>query len=241
MYRAAFAALMGASLLAVPASAFELTAGSVGLEKSQLTDSGNRSFDKGSLKGQVEMQVAPQFSVQGDLSIADLGATDDTGTSLGLHAIYQHSDTTSFGGYVGFDNARFNGLGHNAEDAAFYGVEVANQMGQLKTEVYVGGINDSVMDGTQMGLNGRYELNETTGIGARFDTLNLDGPNASRLGVTGDLRLGQTGTLYGEVGRAKIAAVGNENYVSIGAKVNFGSKPSTTFGQRGILDMIPGL
>lgn len=241
MYRVAIAALLGASVLAAPAVAFELTAGSIGLEKGQFVDDGVRGFDKAGLKGSAEFQVAPQFSIQGDLGVYDLGRTDGSATSVALHGIYQHSPDTSFGAYVGLDNAKFDSLGRQAEDVGFYGVEIANNNGQLGTEVYVGGINDSQIKGTQLGLKGRYAVNESAGVSARFDTLRLTGPNASRLGVGGDIALGQTGTLYGEIGRAKMNSLGNENFVTIGAKVNFGHKASTTFSQRGILDMLPGM
>lgn len=241
MYRAAIAALLGASLLAAPALAFELTAGSLGLEKGQFVDQGVRSFDKAGLKGSAEFDVSPQFGLQGDLGIYDLGRTDGSATSVGLHGIYNYTPNTAFGAYVGLDNAKFDNLGRPAEDVGYYGVEIANRNGQLDTEVYIGGISDSQMKGTQMGLKGRVAINDFTGVSARYDTLRLTGPNASRLGVGGDISLGQTGTLYGEIGRAKMNSLGNENFLTLGAKVNFGHKPSTTFSQRGILEVLPGL
>jgi hypothetical protein len=70
------------------------------------------------------------------------------------------------------------------------------------------------------------------------------GAALTRIGVKVDHDLNQSLNIHAEVGSLKASAFGlsgSDTFVGIGAKIKFGADRGTTFGKRGLLDMIPGL
>ncbi|MFT4150169.1 MAG: hypothetical protein QM656_08230 [Paracoccaceae bacterium] len=231
---ARFLALAAAGMLLAPAAqAVEVTGGSVALEYSGLIDSDTNDVNKATAKGSIEFGFDRAFSVQGDMAFTKFGLIDDSGNSLGLHAIWHLSDATSAGLYVGREEID----GHSN----FYGLEMGHGFDRFAGEGYLGRVEDGDDHGTAFGLRGDYSISDMMKVGMRFDTLNIEGTDLSRLSLTGEMALADNFTLTGEVGSADYDSGGSQTFVGVGVKMNFGATRGATFQQRGILEMAPGL
>lgn len=226
-------ALAGLSC-ATAAQAFEVTGGSLSLGYSSFVGGSDATdVNKLSLGSSMELGLSHQFALQGDFSLTQFDATNTDNLNFGLHAIVHANESTSVGAYVGRD--RFEGQNLN-----YFGFEVGHQAGMIDTQGYVTFAKDGGSDGTVIGVKGDYAFTDTAMIGARFDNLNVDGADASRLSVTGEMEALPGVTLTGELGRARVESLGSETFVGVGVKVNFGEKRGTTFDRRSILDLLPG-
>ena len=96
-----------------------------------------------------------------------------------------------------------------------------------------------------MGIGGRYSVSDKFGLGASLQRADLDNDaDVTRLGIKADMALGQTATAFVELGNLAggiDGSGGSEGFVGIGADFKFGAKHGTTFGKRGLFDMLPGL
>lgn len=224
-------ALALAGLVAAPAAhAFELNGGEAGLEYSSFLHGGDG--DKMSAKTSLELGFSPQFAVQGDLSLSKGGVTKIDGTSLGLHGIYNLGPDVSLGAFLGRDWL-------DDGDATFYGVEAGGAMNRIRGEGYLSRVKGDGDYGTQFGLRGDYAAMENVSVGARFDTLDLDDADTTRLSLTSGISM-ETFELTGEIGRAHVEGSDSETFVGVGAKMTFGAKRGATFNPRGLLEVLPG-
>lgn len=227
-------ALAFAGLLFVPAAhAFEVTGGEVSLGYSGLTDSALNDATRTTLGGSLEFGISHEFSVQGDLSVSKFGLTHIDSRSLGLHAIYHASEDTSVGGFLGRDRIE----GSNLD---FFGVEIGHQMGQFGAEGYISHAEIEGVSGTVLGLEGNYAVNDYATVGMRYDNINVDGLDASRLSLTGEIGATPGLAITGEIGNADLEGLGSEMFAGIGVRINFGAKRGATFRDRSVANLLPG-
>lgn len=232
MKRAALTILL---LAAAPAAqAFEITGGSVELGYSGFTGNLLKKLDKTTLSGQMEIGFSQAFSVQADLGFMVFGFNDENARNFGLHSIYHVSDTTSLGMYFGQDRILGGSL-------SITGVEVGHQAGMVGLEGYLTYAKDSVEDGLVFGGSAGLDLSDSAGIGLRYDRADVDGTDFSRLALTGEYTLASGLALTGELGSADIADSGSEPFFGIGARMTFGANRGATFGNRSVLNLLPGL
>ena len=120
------------------------------------------------------------------------------------------------------------------EDGARHGRYVAR----------IEGIDAEGESATQFGIRGDYLAMDNFTIGGRFDYLDIDAVDMSRLSLTTSYTAGGF-EFTGEVGRAKVEASGlgsgSETFFGIGAKMSFGARGGTTFDKRGLAAVVPGL
>lgn len=225
-----------ASFLCVTsAQAFEVNGGSVSLGYSSFVGKSNATdVNKLAFGASLEFGITQQFALQTDFSIANFGLTDLDNTNLAVHGIGHLNEQTSVGAYVGKD--RLAGI-----DQSYFGFEVGHQMNAFGTEAYVTFAEDDGSHGTVLGFKGDYKLGETSSVGAKFDNLNVEGFDATRVALTGEMGVAKDVTLTGEVGSVRFEDVGSESYVGIGLKMNFGAKRGATFDRRSLIDLLPGL
>ncbi|SDW20266.1 porin [Litoreibacter albidus] len=219
-----------------PAAAFELTGGSVDLGYSAFAD--DTDFSKLSLQGSVEAAFTRNFGAQLDLSYHDFNFVNDSGSNMTLHALYHVNEVASLGLFYGRDS-------DGSTDIDFYGIEGGYEFNNFDAEMYLATGEEAGISGNMFGLEGRYAINEKTGLGGSIDRVNFDGGvDATRIGVKVDHDLTETFNLNAEVGTARLSVPGlsgTETFVGIGAQFKFGAERGTTFGKRGLLDLIPGL
>lgn len=228
-------ALAFAGLLCAPAvHAFEVTGGEVSLGYSGLTGSSVNDVTKTAMGGSLEFGIAPGFSVQGDLGLSKFGRTDSDSHSMGLHAIYHVNEATSVGGFLGRD--RIDGT-----NLDFFGVEIGHQIGQFGAEGYIGHAEIAGGSGTVLGMEGNYALGDTATVGLRYDNIDLGNLDTSRLSLTGEIGVLPGLSLTGEIGSADVAGFDSEMFAGIGVRVNFGDRRGTTFRDRSVMNLLPGL
>lgn len=228
-------AVAGALALAVgtPAFAVEFTGGTVSLGYSQLLD--NSSLARTGLSGQAEMAITPEFSVQGDLGVSkflDLGETEHDAT---LHGIW-HNGSADLGVFYGVEKLD--------ESRDFYGFELAQKTNSWSAELYLGRGENADWDGGIAGISGQAWLTPVFGMGLSYDAVNIDGIDAKKVAVTADYKITPQMSLGAELGTFDSdldEAEGTEGFVGVNATLHFGANGDTTFGRRGVLNIIPGL
>lgn len=221
------------------ASAVELVGSSIALEYSAFTE--DSSFAATSAKGSVELGFNKNFSLQGDLGGYKLNLVDETGSNIGLHGIYHVNETTSLGAFVSSDSIA-------GENTQYLGLEAGFGRDGFGLEGYAGKTDFEGVDATIYGLLGHYTFGNNVGLGASVDAVDFDiaGLSMSRYGFQLDYKASENTLIYAEIGSlsAEIDDFGlsdSEQYVGIGIEFNIGSTRGTTFGDRGLLRLIPGL
>ena len=229
-----FSLALAGTLCASAVQAFEVTGGSISLGYSSFVGGdGASEVNKVSLGSSLELGFSQHFSMQGDFALSKLGATELDFANFGLHGIGHLNENTSLGAFIGQD--RLEG-----ESLNYFGFEVGHQAGAFGTEAYVTFAEESGVSGTVVGIKGEYSVSDTAMIGARFDNLNVEGFDASRFALTGEVVAMPGLSLTSEVGQARIRSLGSESYFGVGVNVNFGAKRGATFDQRSIVDLLPG-
>lgn len=233
--RAALAAAV--VLLCAPAAmAQQVTGGSLTLSHSAFTE--DTDVSKTTLHGSVELGLSRDFALQFDLGANRLNDARETTTNVVVHGIYHLNQNTSAGLFAGMDR----GAG---ESLNFIGFEFGHLAGKTGFEAYAARGEEQGVSGTILGLSTRYAATEQLGVGVSLDQFDVGVGNATRYSVNGDYDIVSNVKVFGEIGVLRgsvpLAGVsGSESYVKVGGKVTFGAKRGTTFGQRSLLNMLPG-
>ncbi len=229
------AALTAVLLAAAPAAqAFEITGGQMELGYSSYTDNLLKKLDKIGINGSIEVGFSQMFSMQADLGFMNFGFNDADATNFGLHSIYHLSDTTSAGFYFGQDRVSGGSL-------SITGLEIGHQAGMVGLESYLTYAKDSADDGMVFGASAGLNLSDMAEIGVSYDRIDVDSSKASRLALTGEYTMGNGFAITGELGSVDIKGSGSEPFFGIGGKMTFGADRGATFGERSVLNLLPGL
>jgi hypothetical protein len=229
----AVAALAASTALTAPiAQAAEVSGAQVGVSYSNLTGSASDA-NKLSAFGSLEVAFSPAFSVQGDMALNRFGGTNWDGGMFALHGVYHPMQGTALGAFVGRDRL-------NSQNVDFYGLEASQKLNMIDLEGYVWH-TESGSDGTALGLSGSYPLNDRFSLGGRLDAFNGRGDDYNRIGVTADYKLASSYSVYGEVGRVDAQGADAKGYIGLGLRATFGAGQGTSFSQRGLQDLLPGL
>lgn len=218
------------------AQAFEVVGSEARLGFSTLT--GDTGVAKTNLQGAVELGFGPRFGMQADLGLFVFKDLGDTATGITLHGLYHVTEQTSLGMFYGQE--RLNG-----ETARLTGFEVGQTSASFSGEAHIALGKQGGNTMQLMGIGGRYSVSDKFGLGASLQRADLDNDaDVTRLGIKADMALGQTATAFVELGNLAggiDGSGGSEGFVGIGADFKFGAKHGTTFGKRGLFDMLPGL
>lgn len=226
-------AALSAAVFGQSALAGNVTGGSVGFDYSAFTEDSAGTLEKSTLSSSLEYGFDRTFAIQGDLSLTHFGLSEYDAGNLTLHGIYHFNESTSLGAFIGRDTIENEGL-------TFYGLEAGHEVGQISGETYIAYAEDSGVDGTLFGLAGMYDVNDAFGLGVSYDRLDVEDLDADRITLEAEYRL-QGFVISAEFGQAEIGGLGSENFFGIGARMTFGAKRGSTFGQRGLIDVLPGL
>ncbi|PYF11211.1 hypothetical protein C8J30_103307 [Rhodobacter viridis] len=229
-----FLCMLACSAISAPvAQAADVTGATLGLDYSAFTDDTGGTANKTALSGSVELGFDRNFSLQGDMSIGHFGLTDVDTFGAAVHGIYHASEFASVGAFIGRDSIEGDG-------DTFYGAEAGFEQGQFSGNVYVSHMNDPLADGTLMGIGGAYKATDAFTLGASYDNIDVDSYDLSRAQLEAEYRMDNF-AVTAQLGSADAEGFGSETYFGVGAKVTFGAKRGTTFEQRGLLAIWPGL
>ena len=231
-----YVAAASLALMAAPASAFEVTGGELELTYSAFEE--DSDFSRTSLEGSLEAAFSRSVAAQVDLGGYKFNFVDDEATNATVHAIYHANDAASFGIFYGQDSL-------DGESTDFYGLEAGHEFEGVDIEAYVATGEEADVDGTVIGINGVIALNDRFDIGASYDTADFDGDvSLNRFAVTGTAHVTDNMGVFAEVGSLEGEVAGlsdSELFFGVGAEVTFGAKRGSTFGQRGLAHLVPGL
>lgn len=187
--------------------------------------------------GSFEFGIADRMSVQLDLGLYGFGFAGVEGSNLVLHGIYDVNPQGSLGLFLGVDSAA------GARDE-FYGIEYGQAFGTGSVEVYAARGEEGGVNGTLIGAEGLFAVNDSFGIGVKLDNADYGGQlDARRIGVKGNYALGQGSSVFAEVGSARFddgVTSLSEPFVGVGLSFDLGGGKAT-FGQRSQFALIPGL
>ncbi|MDF1729719.1 MAG: hypothetical protein P1U53_18435, partial [Sulfitobacter sp.] len=214
------------------AQAVEITGGSVELSYSAFT--GETDLNKTNIEGAFELAWSQNFSTQFDVGRDSFGASDLDVLSLGLHGVYHLDEGTSFGAFYTHEGA--DTFGFN-DEVDIFGLEFGHDAGKFEIEGYAGRGEAAGIDGTMMGLSGRYAITERVGFSGALDRIDVEGLELESVTLKLDGHVSENLNMYVEVGSGKAELFGvseTEPFVGVGGKVTFGAKRGATFERRSI-------
>lgn len=181
----------------------------------------------------LEFDLPAGFALGANLAYHGFRGLDLDGQNATLHGQYELTGGMKVGGFYAHDSLEDG-------DVDAYGVEASTTVaGALALDGALGRYDAEGGDGAYLSAAASYPMGRFALTGfAGAVTGELD---ASRLSVGGEMRIGGRGpTLYAEVGKADMDGEG-EAYLSLGARVGLGRNGGTTFGNRGLLEIVPGM
>tara|TARA_R100001369_G_C3321561_1_gene169048 strand:+ start:2238 stop:2954 length:717 start_codon:yes stop_codon:yes gene_type:complete len=233
------AVVIGLTATANAAQAIEVTGGMIDLSYSAFID--ETELSKSTLTGSIELAFNQIASAQLDIGRDSFGFSDLANLSLGVHGIYHMNSNTSLGAFYTHDKAEVGGL---SDTTNLYGIEAGHDTGLVDIEGYLGRGKSSEVDGTLVGISGRYGMPNRIGLTGSIDYLDIEGVEVSKIALKLDGDLSENLNLYVEVGQAKVSAFGSsesEPFMGIGGRITFGADRGTTFERRSLGDLLPGL
>ena len=220
---------------ATTAQAVEVTGGSVGLSYSAFAD--ETDLNQWGLEGSMELGFNRNLSLQIDAAYRDFDFTNIDSTLLGLHGIYHMNEATSLGVFYTLEDIE-------GEEADIFGLEAGYEVQQWQFEGYIANVDTDLGDATLGGIKARYEMQEGFGLTGSYERSDDDTGDLSRFAIRLDRDVSVNTNLFLEVGSAKAEAGGvkiSEPFVGLGCEIAFGADRGTTFEQRGLTRLIPGL
>ncbi len=232
------AALPAVALFAGAAAAQDFRGAELSVEA--LAFDGDDSETFSNYRGAAEVGIPGGFGIAADLSFFNFGDDEDGIRNLTVHGLTEALPLATWGLFYARDSA-------DDSSSDTFGVEAGRNLGGLGIEAYLGFGDEDDEEFRLAGFDGTFDLGSAfavTGSGALLDT---DGGNVGRLSVGGEFRFagGRGPALYAEVGRigAADAALGVEDgstFVGVGARIAIGANRGTTFGSRGLGEVVGG-
>ena len=186
--------------------------------------------------GSAEFELISGFSVAGDFSFYDFEASDDSFTNLTGHIIYAVNNATDIGIFFGQDFT-------DGEESGLFGAELAYDFGVGQAGFYFGSADDPLeREVTLLGASVDYNFGGGFGFEANWDRFAGDDFSASAGEIGGYYqmlegpRFGATiGTFDQDNGTDE-----SETYFALKASIAVGSNGGTTFGPRGVYEVVKG-
>ncbi len=236
--------IAGLATAALPCAAqqVDVTGGELrfGYERPVDGEQDGETPSKTSLEGAMSFGVGRAFAAQADLALDRFDARGDYGKSLGVHGAYAISPLTHVGGFAGYESA-------GRADVTYFGGEVAVETGVTAVEGYVMAAteHDSGVEGTVWGIEGHQGVTPQLDLGGRLNLGSFDrGVDVTRIGLTAAYAVTPAARVEAELGTADVEVPGlgsrDDAYLGVKATFTFGPGQGSTFGRRGLLDLLPG-
>ncbi len=185
--------------------------------------------------GSAEFDVAYGVAVALDLSAFDFDIGPSDVSNVTGHLIYKVDASTAVGLFFGQDS-------FGDQDADIFGGEVAYDFGLGDVQGYLGSASDAVDDDvTLYGAAGTYDLGNSFSFSANLNGFSGDGFSASEFEIGGFYQLAQGPRFGATIGQLNLDSGlidDSETFFGIQASIGIGPNGGTTFGRRGIFEVI---
>ena len=234
----AWTAVLAASVTAGAATAQDFKGAEVSAEILAFTD--DSDLGETTYRGSLEFGVFDAFGIQADLAFHDSRTVDLGARTATIHALYDALELATVGLFYSHDEVDSDGIDGSAN---LYGIEAGRSFGVAGGEAYFGFLDGEDDDGKVAGIEGTYDVTRNISVTGSADFLFAD-TDATRLAVGGAYRFGDGGpSLFGQVGRLSVddgVDDSAETFVTLGAKLAIGPNQGTTFGSRGLFEILSG-
>jgi len=234
----AWTAILAASVAAGAATAQEFKGAEVSAEILGYTD--DSDVGETTYRGSLEFGVFDGFGIQADLAFHDSRTIDLGSRTTTIHAVYDALDLATVGLFYSHDEVDADSMDGSA---SLWGLEAGRSFGGMGGEAYFGFLDGEGDDGQVAGLEGTYDITTNISVTGSADFLFAD-TDATRLAVGGAYRFGDGApSVFGQIGRLNIDdSTGNDagTFVTLGAKLAIGPNQGTTFGSRGLFEILSG-
>ncbi len=182
----------------------------------------NSGSDVMSYSGGAEFSITRQFGIGLEFTSVD------SDTTAKLHGIYHLSERASVGLYYG------QAIGEDSDETSI-GIEGGTALGLMSVGGYLGQISDGTDSITSFGINAESPLANQFGTYFNYDYFGDSDVSfgSSELGL--QYTMDQGPELYIHYGWASATAgdvTANSDFIGVGARIDFGARPGTTFGSR---------
>lgn len=234
----AWTAVLAASVAAGAATAQEFKGAEVSAEILGYT--GDSDLGETTYRGSLEFGVFDAFGIQADLAFHDSRTVDLGARTATIHALYDAFDFATVGLFYSQDEVDAGSIDGSV---SLYGLEAGRSFGVAGVEGYLGFVDADGDDGQVAGVEGAYDVTQNISVIGSADILTGDS-KAARLAVGGAYQFGDGGpSVYGQIGRLSVDADGedsSETFVTLGARLAIGPNQGTTFGSRGLFEILSG-
>ncbi len=231
--------IMAAGIVAAGTSMVQaqgFSGGTLGIDYENYSD--NDQLGSVNYFGGLEYAITNSISFGANIATYSFEDVDGNNWNYTLHGIYDVGNGIVAGGYLGQDR-------YDDGELTNYGVEGKMGFGAATAEAYLGRGEDDDDTATYFGVSGNYPIASGFGVMASYDLVSLDDADldTSKIAIGGEYVLDSGPSFYATVGRAYFTAGDvdtDENFIGVGAKINFGAGNGTTFGTRSLYDIVPG-
>ena len=231
-------AILAATVTAGAATAQEFKGAEVSAEILSYTD--DSDLGETTYRGSLEFGAFGAFGIQADLAFHDSRTVDLGARTTTIHALYDALDLATVGLFYSHDEVDAGGMDGSA---SLYGLEGGRSFGTARVEGYLGFVDGEGDDGQVAGVEGSYEVTSNISVTGSADFLFAD-TDATRLSIGGAYRFGDGApSLFGQIGRLNVdngVEDSAETFVTLGARLAIGPNRGTTFGSRGLFEILSG-
>jgi len=230
----AWTAIVAATVTGNAAVAQEFKGAEVSAEVLGYTD--NSDLGETAYRGSLEFGIFGPFGIQADLAFHDSRTVDLGARTTTVHVTYDALAFATVGLFYSHDE-----LDESAIDGSvsLYGLEAGRNFGAAAGEAYFGFFDSDGDNGQVAGAEGSYDISRNISVTGSADILFSDA-DATRFALGGAYRFGDGGpSVFGQVGRLNVDGDG-DTFLTLGAKLAIGPSRGTTFGSRGLFDILSG-
>lgn len=184
-----------------------------------------------SYAGGLEFGLIAGIGVGADIARHTWRGEDGNSTSYTLHGMYDVTPDATAGLFIGQDR-------RDLGNTDLYGLEGATSIAGIGIEGFAGRFDGDLGTGTMLGLNGAFAFSDALAATASVGVVNgIGDATMNTVALGGEYSFGSGPTVFAEIGQQDL---GDDpaTFVSLGARIDLGQ--GTTFGARGLTDLLPG-
>lgn len=221
------------STAASPLFAQGFSGGDLSMEFTTPTE--NTSTSGSTYSGGLEYSINRSIAVAVTASRYSFGNSSAHANNATLHGVYHMNEDTSVGFFAGRDSV-------NSTDVDHYGFEVGTDLGSGNIGGYFGQALSSSDTINLLGADGSYDFTNQISLNGTLDHATDGSESYSKATVGVGYQMTNGPELFGNFGTVLVksgSSTADANFLTLGARIDFGASRGTTFGSRGIFEAFP--